>query len=454
MGREDLLLSVTKKQRQFMEAASHEVLFGGAAGGGKSYGQLIDAFYYALRYPKSKQLILRRTLVELDKSLVRTSLGLFPKEVYTYSGAGHVGRFKNGSILDFGYCDSQNDVYRYQSAEYDMIRFDELTHFTEEMYLYLLSRLRGANPYPKQVKSTANPGGVGHRWVKARFVDPGPPNTPFSFPGGTREFIPSFARDNGFLMGADPGYLRRLENLPQREKKALLYGEWDLFEGQYFGEWDRSIHVIEPFFIPSHWRKYITIDYGLDMLAAYWIAVDERGRAWVYREVYQSDLIISDGAKVILEATGQEKITAALAPPDLWNRRQETGRSVADIFRECGLGLVKTSNRRLDGWLAVKEWLKPRLDEEGEKTPNLRIFSNCIHLIRTLPALQFDARNPNDVAQSPHELTHAPDALRGFCVTRTAPSPKGAEERRTLYHAFGIRPARSEALGRERTEVL
>ena len=124
---------VTKKQRDFISAQADEVLFGGAAGGGKSYGQLMDALIYALRYPKSKQLMLRRTYPELEKSLVRVSQEIFPQEIYSYNGAKHVGKFKNGSVLDFGYCDSESDVYRYQSAEYDVIRFDELTHFTEQM---------------------------------------------------------------------------------------------------------------------------------------------------------------------------------------------------------------------------------------------------------------------------------------------------------------------------------
>lgn len=124
---------------------------------GKSYGQLIDAMLYALKYPKSKQLILRRTFPELEKSLIRTHLELYPLGIYTYNSGNHMGKFKNGSIIDFSYCDNEKDVYKYQSAEYDVIRFDELTHFTESMYIYLLSRIRGANDYPKMAKSSTNP---------------------------------------------------------------------------------------------------------------------------------------------------------------------------------------------------------------------------------------------------------------------------------------------------------
>ncbi|MBQ5801162.1 MAG: terminase family protein [Clostridia bacterium] len=268
-------IKITKKQRRFIEADATEVLFGGAAGGGKSFGQLIDALLYALKYPKSKQLILRRTFAELEKSLIRVSLSLFPREIYTYNSTLHSGKFKNGSILDFGYCATENDVFQYQSAEYDAVRFDELTHFTEFQYLYLISRVRGANDNPKQIKSSTNPGGVGHSWVKSRFVDPSPPDTPFTASDGSRRiFIPSKIDDNLFLMKSDPEYKKRLLALPESQKKALLYGDWNIFEGQYFTEFDYEKHTCNPFPIPKEWRKYRTIDYGLDRLACLWVAVD------------------------------------------------------------------------------------------------------------------------------------------------------------------------------------
>ena len=257
-------LSVTRKQKLFIEAECEEVLFGGAAGGGKSYGQVVDALIFALKYPLSKQLILRRTFSELDKSLIRTALALYPREIFNFNLSSHTGRFKNGSCIDFGYCAAESDVYQYQSAEYDCIRFDELTHFTEMQYVYLISRVRGANGFPKQVKSSTNPGGVGHAWVKERFVDPASAGTPFVGEDGMRRvFIPSLLDDNHFLTKGDPDYKRRLLALPEREKKALLYGDWDIFEGQYFTEWRRDKHVVTPFEIPLSWRRYRTIDYGL-----------------------------------------------------------------------------------------------------------------------------------------------------------------------------------------------
>ena len=386
---------------------------------------------YAVKYPRSKQLILRRTLPELEKSLIRVSLGLFDASVYRYNAAKHTGSFANGSIIDFGYCDRENDVYKYQSAEYDVIRFDELTHFTEEMYIYLMSRIRGVNDYPKQIKSSTNPGGVGHSWVKSRFIDKCAGGA-YADENGTRQFIPARVSDNSFLMKNDRGYINRLNRLSEKDRRALLYGDWDIFDGQYFSEFRRSIHVVKPFAIPPHWKRYFTMDYGLDMFAGYFIAVDTFGRAYVYREIYKPNLIISAAAKEIV-AAGEKDVSVYYAPPDLYNRRQDTGKSVAEIFAEHGILLAKSENSRVQGWYNLKEWLMPYTDETGAVTANLVIFENCTNLIRTLPALTFDRTNPNDVANTPHELTHAPDAIRYFVSGRPSPAVAQKESEENSY---------------------
>lgn len=421
---------VTPRQLAFLNADADEVLFGGAAGGGKSYGQLIDALIFAAKYAGSKQLLLRRTFPELEKSLIRVSLELFPREMYKYNSSKHTGTFVNGSIIDFGYCDNENDVFKYQSSEYDVIRFDELTHFTKSMYIYLTSRCRGANDFPKQIKSSTNPGGVGHTWVKERFIDIGPPDTLHKFENGSRIFLPSKIQDNFYLMKNDPGYLERLKRLDEKDQKALLYGDWDIFDGQYFAEFDRSMHVAEPFEIPSWWRRYFFMDYGLDMLAGFEAAVDDMGRAYVIKEIYEGKdsggdgLIVSEAAAKIKEMLGNDKIVRYFAPPDLWNRQKDTGKSIADLFRSAGIPLSQVSNDRVSGWMTLKEWIKPEKQEDGVLRPRLRIFPNCVNLIRTLPAVQFDAKNPNDVAREPHEMTHAPDALRYFVSGYVSSSKK------------------------------
>jgi hypothetical protein len=426
----NLKLNITQKQKKFIDASEGEVLFGGAAGGGKSFGQMVDALVFAIKYPASKQLVLRRTFAELEKSLIRTSLMIFPRDIYSFNASSHTGKFKNGSIIDFGYCASENDVYQYQSAEYDCIRFDELTHFTKMQYIYLISRVRGANFYPKQIKSSTNPGGIGHSWVKERFIDRSAPYEAFIGNDGIRRiFIPSRLSDNAFLTQSDPGYEKRLLALPEREKRALLYGEWNIFDGQYFSEFSSEKHVIEPFEIPSSWRKYRTIDYGLDRLVCLWIAVSPERRAYVYREYCESGLPISQSARAILDRTPKgEDIYATLAPPDLWHRTQETGRTKASIFSEYGVNFTKTSNERETGWLAIKELLCDT--GTGAK---LQIFKNCTELIRCLPALIVDKLRPSDCQTEPHEVTHAPDALRGFAIFYTAPAKDGNHLAKTRW---------------------
>lgn len=406
---------LTRRQDAFVRAESFEVLFGGAAGGGKSYAQVYDAVRFASMFPGSRQLILRRTMPELQRTLINTLLKTYPRQWLLYSSTHRTCVFPNASMIQFGFCRHKNDVYQYQSAEYDVIRFDELTHFPEEAYIYLISRIRGANNFPKQIKSATNPGGIGHEWVKRRFIDIGAPDREHGFQTGNRIFLPARVEDNLFLMASDPGYKKRLENLGESEKRALLYGDWELAEGRYFSEWNRALHVVAPFEIPEHWQRFFSMDYGLDMLAAYWIAMDEKGYAYVYRELYEPGHIVSEAARRVLE---EDDGLACMyfAPPDLWNRRQDSGRSVAEAFLEYGLTLTKAPAARVAGWLSVKEWLKPHMDEKGKKTAGLRFFENCIHIIRCLPALNHSPAQPGDCARDPHELTHGPDAIRYFAA--------------------------------------
>ncbi len=436
---DSISLKITEKQADFIRSTARETLYGGAAGGGKSYGQVIDAFLYALKYPKSKQIIFRKTFPELEKSILRTMFDVYPRGIYRYHATSHTFTFLNGSIIDCGYMQTENDVYTYQSAEYDVIRFDELTHFTEYMYTYMLSRLRGANGYPKYMKSSTNPTGVGRVWVKERFVDVGEwgkvHNVEVTRDNGTKArtnviFIPAKVQDNKFLMESDPDYISRLENLPQGERAGLLYGEWDYFDGQYFDEFRREEHVCKPFKIPKEWRRYRAVDYGLDRLACLWIAVDSCRDVYVYKEFCDSNLTIGAAAEGIIGFTERdEDIYSTLAPPDLWNRSQESGKSKALIFYENGLQFTKTNNDREAGWLSVKELLRKGKDGHAR----LHIFENCTELIKCLPALLRDPKRPTDTLTDPHEITHAPDALRYFAVGWTSPGPALDNRKRVKY---------------------
>lgn len=427
---------VSKKQGEFIKAQADEVLFGGAAGGGKSYGQLIDAFAYAMKYAESKQILFRRTYPELEKSIIRTALGMYPRNISKYHKTEHSFTFINGSILDFGYIDSEADVYKYQSAEYDVIRFDELTHFTEQMYVYMISRLRGANDFPKSMKSSTNPGGIGHTWVKARFVDIGEPNVVHRLENGTRVFIPSRVTDNKYLLEKDPRYIQRLQDMAERDRKALLEGCWDLNDGVFFPEVKRGLQIVSAFDIPTDWNRYFVMDYGLDMLAGYTIAVSPAGWCYVYRELYEGKdsggqgLIVSEAAQRIKELCASDKIERYYAPPDLWNRQKDTGKSIAQLFGENGIPLYRTQNGRVHGWMALKELVKECKDESGKPAARLRIFANCINLVRCITSIQVSDKEPGDVSLQPHELTHSVDALRYFAAAhyktpkKAVPVPK------------------------------
>lgn len=423
----DINITLWPKQYEFVTADAFEVLYGGAAGGGKSHAQLVDAMLYALEYPGSSQLLLRRTFRELDMSLIRKAWTLYPREIATYNSQKHEYLFYNKSVITFGYLARDADVLQYQSAEFDVIRFDELTHFTEYQYIYMFSRCRGTNGYPKHIKSSTNPGNVGHAWVKKRFIDPAPPNTLMTSEIRvgkikrtiTKIFIPAKVTDNGSIVEYDPDYLIRLEALPEAERRALRDGDWNVFEGQYFTEFSSALHVCEPFPIPPHWRRYRAFDYGLDRLACVWAAVDPEGTAYIYREFCRSDLNIARAAAEILKHTDpKENIYVTLAPRDIWSREQVSGRSKAQIFAENGLPLVESSVDREAGWLSIKELLDPGEDA----APKIKIFNTCTELISCLPMLLIDPDHPTDCMTEPHEITHAPDALRYFCVWWHKPS--------------------------------
>jgi len=417
------------KQCQFLKASSWCIAYGGSRGGGKSWALRTKAALLALYWPGIIILILRRTRQELKKNHIDPLRNLLEPLGAEWKEQDKTLWFDHGekgkSQIIFGYCDNDNDLRQYQGNEYDIICIDEATQFMWDWFDKLKPCTRGVNDFPKHIYLTCNPGDVGHAWVKRLFIDRDffPDEDPDDY-----EFIAATVYDNLALMEKNPGYVKMLESLSPELRDAWLYGKWDSFIGQYFTEWRPHIHVTEPFSIPSHWRRYFSMDYGLDMLAAYCIAVSPEGQAYVYREHYEPNLIISDAAQRILTMTEGERIFQWFAPPDMWNRRQDTGKSVAEIFGESGIYLTKTDNERVAGWLNMKEWLKVR-EDGGEQYANLRFFRTCPNVIRSIPLLQFDQKRPSDAAGEPHEVTHAPDAIRYFCAGRpmaeaTAPTKK------------------------------
>lgn len=415
------------KQIEFCKATNKYICYGGARGGGKSHVSRIKMCLLAFNYPGIQILLLRRTLKELRDNHI-LPLQKMLKNIAIYKDNTKEFIFPNGSRIVLGYCDTEKDVLQYQGQAYEVIVLEEATHFTEFQFQTLTESNRMSGNLKKEfvprMYFTCNPGGVGHSWVKRLFIDKDykTTETPSDY-----KFIPSLVFENKYIMEKDPNYVKVLENLPEDRKQAMLYGNWDVFDGQFFREFNRNIHVIEPFEIPLEWNRYIAMDYGLDMFAVLFIAVDTKGKAYVYNEIHKSDLIVSDARQTLKSIMRNHKYKAIYAPPDLWNRNRDTGKSTAELFFEGGIDLTKASNDRKAGWLNVKEWLKIKKvknEQTGEvyEDSDIKIFSNCINLVRCLPQLQHDEKDPNDVATEPHEITHITDALRYFCVNHIAPT--------------------------------
>ena len=414
------------KQKLFCQARTRYVAYGGARGGGKSHVLRIKAIGGALTNKGIRILIVRKEYPELEQSLIIPMRGMIPVEVATYNGANRMFTFVNGSIIKFGHY-GDSDVDEYQGQEWDWIFMDEATQFTEEKFRKLGACLRGSTKIPRRMYLTCNPGGVGHEWVKRLFID-----REYDKSKGEKAsdytFIPATVEDNPQLLAASPEYVQMLEMQPEDVRRAWRYGDWDALAGTFFPEFQLDTHVIEPFFrIPDEWKKYRAFDYGLDMFACLWVAVDFEGRCYVYREVQQPNLIVSEAAKLMLDLTPtHEHIEYTIAPPDMWNRQKDSGKQMAEVFAHNGVGIVKASNNRIQGWMAVKEMLKP-LKNENDKAGVL-VTKDCRGLIRNIRLIQHDEKNPSDCATEPHNITHICDALRYYCITRTLGAEKVIEE--------------------------
>jgi len=403
------------KQKLFCQARTRYVGYGGARGGGKSHVLRIKAFGGALTYPGIRILIVRREYPELEQTMILPMRKLIPQEVAVYNGSMHMFFFANGSTIKFGHYGTSDDD-EYQGQEYDWIFMDEATQFTESQFRTLGACLRGATNIPRRMYLTCNPGGIGHLWVKRLFVSRQYRD------GETAEdytFIHATVDDNPQLLAASPEYVQMLDLLPDNVRNAWRFGDWDALSGSFFPEFTKKTHVIEPFWrIRGGGRKRRVFDDGFALSPCLWIAVDFDGRCYVYRELQQSGVIVSEAAKLMLDATPPwEHIEFTIAPPDMWNRQKDSGRSMAELFMENGVGIIRGSNNRVQGWMAVKELLKPL--SRPQDRPGLLVTSNCQALISHIAAIQHDEKNPSDCAVQPHEITHICDAIRYFCVTRT-----------------------------------
>ena len=435
------------KQAEFMRRFEDEVLFGGAAGGGKSDALVAEALRQITK-PAYKGLLIRKTFPQLQE-LIDKSLSLYPliDPKAVYHSTSHTWRFSSGAKIQFGSMHHRNDKFQYQGIAYDFIGFDELTHFTWEEYDYLRSRNRPNAPgMLVYTRSTANPGGVGHGWVKDRFVTAAPPNTTiwetvtFRDRDGTerkkrmsRIFIPSFVQDNAALMANDPDYIFRLASMSEAERNALLYGDWDSYAGQVFREFrndpahyadHRWTHVIEPFEIPKHWPIYRSFDWGFSKpFSVGWHAVGPDKTLYRIKEFYGCkrgevnkglEMPASDIFAEVRRFEQEDynirghKIFG-VADPAIWEKSH--GPSINDIAESQGVYFDKGNNSRINGLHQVHERLK--FDQEGRAM--YYVFNTCTDFIRTVPSLVYSETCVEDVDTEGED--HIYDECRYMCMT-------------------------------------
>ena len=411
------------KQKLFFASRARYTAYGGARGGGKSWALRRKLAALCLRYPGIRCLLVRRSYAELKANhvepLLREYAGLM-----TYRETDKRLDFPNGSSISLGYCSSNRDVLRYQGQEYDIIAIDEATQLNEYQFSIFKACLRGVGAVPRRMYLTCNPGGVGHAWVRRLFVDRAfrPDENPDDY-----RFIPAQVYDNPVLTRADPDYVRQLESLPDKLRDAWLLGRWDVFEGQFLPEFRPEIHAVAPGDIPEKLRHFAALDYGFDMLAALLLGVDGQGRVWVLREFCQPGLVLGAAAEAVAMLCADSRAEYLVASPDLWNRRQDTGRSGFEIMQSVrGVPpMLPADNRRVPGWRVLREFLQ--VTPEG---PRLHISRDCRVLCDSLPALLCDASMPEDASDEPHAVTHAPEALRYALMSRFAAyRPQDAPDR-------------------------
>ncbi len=433
------------RQAVFLSRAEDEVLYGGAAGGGKSDALVADAMR-EIHIPHYKGIIFRENYTQLVEIIDKTQK-LYPSVngKAWYHDTKHTWFFPSGAKIILGSIPHDKDRFKHQGIAYDFIGFDELTHFSQKVYDYLRSRNRANGPGTRpRIRATANPGGKGHGWVKERFITAAPPEKTVwervnvRLPDGStqrkwssRTFIPSSVFDNPALLENDPNYLTRLAALPTAEREALLYGNWDSFTGQYFSEWKndpshyldrRWTHVIEPFDIPSHWKIYRSYDFGSARpFSCGWWAVDTEGTLYRIAEFYGCTGTPNEGLKWpperqfarIAEIEREHpylkgKRILGVADPSIWNK--DRGVSVAENASKYGIYFQPGDNSRITGWMQVHNRLQ--FDDEGRA--RMYFFNTCKNAIRTIPALVHSESMVEDLDSDGED--HIADEVRYMCM--------------------------------------
>lgn len=420
-----------ERQRAFFASEALHTMYGGARGGGKSWAARRKANLLCINYASLKGLLLRRTYRELQVNHIlplQAELNGYAR----WKESEKAFLYPNGSRLQLGYCACDSDKLQYQGAEYDFIIFEEATNFEESWITFIATALRTTRAdFRPRIYYTCNPGGVSHAYFKRLFIDR-------QFVDGEDPedylYIPATVRDNAVLMERNPGYIKQLEALPENLRRAHLDGDWNVFDGAFFAELrlfakplaDATMtHVVEPFDIPYSWRIYRSFDWGYSKPSAcLWWAVDYDGRAYLADELYTcaargGTMIPDTGLKwsadqVFAEIHRREserfpgRQITGVADPAIW--AENGGEPIVAAADRHQVYFDRADHTRIAGWMQVRRRLQ--FGEDGR--PMLYIFSTCKNTLRTLPILQYSARDPEDLDTT--EEDHIADALRYFCM--------------------------------------
>ena len=441
----------SEKQKLFLRDRHKYVGYGGARGGGKSWAVRVKAVLLCLRYPGIKVMIVRKTYPELQENHIVPlcqMLGCYldaEERIAVYNDGKKQIAFPNGSRILFRYLENEKDALRFQGTEIDVLFVDEATQQSEERMDKLRACVRGVNNFPKRIYYTMNPGGEGHEWVRRLFIDRRfkPSEDPEEY-----SFIQSLVTDNKALMKSDPDYIKQLESLPPKLRKAWLEGRWDIFEGQFFEDFRiepdvtaaveagveedkdqllkerRWTHVIEPFDIPDGWKIYRSFDWGYNKpFSVGWWAVDYDGVVYRILELYGCTDTPNEGVKWIPEQVFGKiqqiehehrwlrgKRIYGVADPAIWDAQY--GQSIAETAMKYGIFFDKGDHERLPGWMQVH--YRFMFDQQG--FPMMYVFSNCKAFIRTIPTLMYDEHKPEDLDTDGED--HVADEVRYFLMSR------------------------------------
>ena len=447
----------SEKQKLFLRARNKHVGFGGARGGGKSWGIRTKGKLLGLKYPGIKELIVRRTYPEL----LNNHINPLREELHgiaRYNKSEKVFTFFNGSTIRFGYCACDADLMQYQGAEYDVIFLDEATNLQEEWVKKITACLRGVNDFPKRIYYTFNPGGPSHGYFKRLFIDR-------KYEDGENPedytFIQSLVTDNKALMASQPDYIKQLEALPPKLREAWLYGRWDIYEGQFFEDFrvepdgalcekagitveeaknrGRFTHVIAPLDMNAGsrrgWQIYRSYDFGYAKpFSCAWWAIDYDGVMYRILEMYGCTDTPNEGLKWTPDQQFAEiarverehpwlkgKKILGVADPAIWDASR--GESVADTAARYGIYFTPGDHERIAGWMQCHYRLQ--FDENGY--PRMYVFEGCKGFLRTIPLMMYDAHKVEDLDTSMED--HIADEWRYMCMARPVKPMKPVEQK-------------------------